>query len=236
MRLHKIKTLFKLGIEDLTKNMNVFIYIILPVAFAFLYSNMGEAAPKEYLFSVCILLNLAMVPVALMGTIIAEEKEKNTLRTLMLNDVKASEILTAKALICMLFVIVDNILIYFILGLPMSSFILYQLVSLFVGLAIILFGAFVGLFAKNQMSAGLLSMPFMVVLMAPMFIGMIGNKAAENISALLPTDAMMTIFKNIGDSTMNLSSVGIPFIVITAWLLLSVIMFNIAYKKVGVDN
>ena len=73
MRFYKVKALFKLGMEDLLKNLNVFIYVILPIAFAFLYANMGSA-PKEYLFSVCTLLTLSMVPVALMGTIIAEEK------------------------------------------------------------------------------------------------------------------------------------------------------------------
>lgn len=235
MRLYKVKALFKLGMEDLLKNLNVFIYVILPIAFAFLYANMGNTA-KEYLFSICTLLTLSMVPVALMGTIIAEEKEKNTLRTLMLNDVKASEILFAKAMICMLFVVIDNLLIYFILELPMDHFILYQLVSFVTGLAVILFGAFVGLLAKNQMSAGLLSMPFMIIFMAPMFIMMFKDKLAETISSLLPTDAMMELFLCITKNTLTISKIGIPCMIIGVWLVLSIILFQFAYKKVGVDN
>lgn len=235
MRFYKIKALFKLGVEDLTKNPNVFIYIIMPLAFALLYSNM-DTLPQDFTFSLCMLLNLSMVPVALMGTIIAEEKEKNTLRTLMLNNVKSSEILFAKALICMMFVLLNNILMYLIIGFSMDKFILYQLIGLFVSIAIILFGAFVGLIAKNQMSAGLLSMPFMVILMAPMFIGMVKNKTAENISSILPTDAMMTLFDNISKNTMGISKMSMPLIVILSWLIVSIILFNIAYKKVGVDN
>ena len=171
-----------------------------------------------------------------MGTVIAEEKEKNTLRTLMLNDVKGSEILFAKAIICMLFVLVNDILMYFIFGLPMSSFLVYQGITLLVGLAVIFFGAFVGLLAKNQMSAGLLSLPFMVLFMAPMFVAMFGNDLATKISSLLPTDAMMTILTKVSENSVSLSSVGIPLIVIIAWFVLSIIFFNIAYKKVGVDN
>ncbi len=235
MRIHKIKALFKLGIEDLFKNMNVFIYIVMPVGFALLYSNM-EMLGKEYVFSLCTLLMLAMVPVALMGTIIAEEKEKNTLRTLMLNDVTATEILFAKALICMLFVVVDNLLMFFIVGLSMESFILYQLVGLFVGIAVILFGAVVGLLAKNQMSAGLLSLPFMFILMAPLFTGMVQSDIFSKISSFLPTDAMMEIFESISKNTMNISNTGISFLIIFAWLVGSIILFNIVYKKVGVDN
>lgn len=235
MRIHKIKALFKLGIEDLCKNMNVFIYIIMPIGFALLYSNM-DLLGKEYIFSLCVLLMLAMVPVALMGTIIAEEKEKNTLRTLMLNDVKATEILFAKALICMLFVVIDNLLMFFIIGLSMEHFLLYQLVCLFVGIAVILFGAVVGLLAKNQMSAGLLSLPFMFLLMAPLFTGMVQSDIFSKISSFLPTDAMMEILDHIAKGTMTISNVGTSFLIILVWLAGSIILFNIVYKKVGVDN
>ena len=123
---------------------------------------------KGYVFTLCVLLTLAMVPVALMGTIIAEEKEKNTLRTLMLNDVKPTEFLVSKVLLCMLFVMVDNVLIYFIIGLPIKTFIIYQLITLFTSVSLIFFGALIGLLSKNQMSAGLLSTPFMLVFMAPL--------------------------------------------------------------------
>ena len=235
MRFYKVKALFKLGIEDLFKNMNVFIYVLMPLGFALLYSNIGGGS-SESLFALCVLLNIAMVPVALMGTVIKKKKEKNTLRTLMLNDVKGSEILFAKAIICMLFVLVNDILMYFIFGLPMSSFLVYQGITLLVGLAVIFFGAFVGLLAKSQMSAGLLSLAFMVLFMAPMFVAMFGNDLATKISSLLPTDAMMTILTKVSENSVSLSSVGMPFIVIIAWFVLSIIFFNIAYKKVGVDN
>lgn len=240
MRLYKLKALLKLGLEDLTKNMSVFVYVLIPLAFALLYSNMfdiaSDAKYQGYLYSTCVLMNISMIPVTLMGTIIAEEKEKNTLRTLMLNDVKAIEIMIAKALICILFVVIDNIIMYFIVGLAMDKFVLYQLVGLLVGLAVILFGGFVGVFAKNQMSASLLSIPFMIIFLAPMFIQILQNEVALKISALLPTDAMMTLFNSITNSTMNWSDVGMPLVVIAAWMILSIVMFHIAFKKMGVDN
>ncbi len=234
MNFYRIKALFKLGIEDLLKNMNVFLYVVLPIFFAFLYSKMES--PKESIFSLCVIMTLAMVPIALMATIIAEEKEKNTLRTLMLKDIKALEILIAKVMICILFVFLDNILIYFIIGVPMTHFIVYQLVCLFVGLAVILFGTVVGLVSKNQMSAGLLSVPAMLLVMAPLFIGILKNDVANKISSLIPTDAMMTIIKNISENTANFTSIGMPFFVILVWLIISVVVFVIMYKKVGIDN
>ncbi len=234
MKFYRIKALFKLGVEDLLKNMNVFVYVIMPILFAFLYSKMES--PKESIFALCVIMTLAMVPIALMATIIAEEKEKNTLRTLVLKDIKALEILIAKAMICMLFVLLDNLIIYFIIGVPMTHFIIYQLVCLFVGLAVILFGTVVGLVSKNQMSAGLISVPAMMFVMAPLFIGILKNDIANKISSFIPTDAMMTIIRNVSEDTANFSSVGVPSFVILAWLIISVFVFVIMYKKVGIDN
>ena len=57
MSFHKIKTLFLLGVEDLFKNMNVFVYVLMPILFALLYSNIS-AGNSEYLFSLCILLKI----------------------------------------------------------------------------------------------------------------------------------------------------------------------------------
>jgi len=235
MKFHKIKALLKLGLEDLMKNMNVFIYILMPLGFAFFYSNINGLS-KEYAFALCIILNLAMVPIALMGTIIAEEKEKNTLRTLMLNNVKPMEILFSKAMLCMMFVMINHVLIYFIIGLPKTTFIVYQLVALLTGFAIVFFGAFVGLLAKNQMSAGLLSMPFMLVFMAPLFGMMIENHTIHKIISFIPTDAMTTIFTNVTNHTMNISTVGLPFVVILSWMILSILLFYFTFKKVGIDN
>ncbi|MBQ7942640.1 MAG: ABC transporter permease [Lachnospiraceae bacterium] len=235
MRLYKVSALFKLGMEDLTKNMSVFIYVLLPLVMGLLYSNLDGISP-EYNYSFSVLMNLAVIPVTLMGTIIAEEKEKNTLRTLMLNDVKALEILSAKALICLIFMLLDNILLFFIVGLPMNLFVLYQIPAVFTAIALLFFGAFVGLMAKNQMSAGLLSLPFMVVFLAPLFVQMMGNDLAKKISSAIATDGLMKIYLAIAGNDITFSSIGLPIIVIVAWLVFSVVLFQIAYKKVKVDN
>lgn len=235
MSMYKVKALFKLGIEDLTKNLNVFIYILIPLGFALLYANMGMGDDTNYLIQLCMILNMAMVPVALMSTVIAEEKEKNTLRTLTLNNVKGIEILFAKALICLLFVIINNILMSAIIGVPKEYFLSIQIIGLFVGLAIIFFGAIVGLLAKNQMSAGLLSLPFMLVFMAPIFTSMIGD-VADKIAQIIPTDAMVTLINDVCTNSFSMQNSLIPIIVIAVWLILGVIVFNLVYKKVGVDN
>ena len=79
-------------------------------------------------------------------------------------------------------------------------------------------------------------MPFMFLFMAPFFIEMFHNKIADRISSLLPTDAMMTLFESISGNKLGWSAVGMPVIVIGVWLVISIVMYKLAFKKVGMDN
>ncbi len=234
MRLYKVGALFKLGLEDLTKNLSVFIYVLLPLMMAVLYSAMGYTGMFNFIMSVA--MNLAALPVFLMGTIVAEEKEKNTLRTLILNDVKAMEVLVAKALICLLFVVIDNILIFFICEMDMSCFVLYQLVALLTAIGIVFFGAVVGLLAKNQMSASLYGMPFLIIFLAPAFVQAFESELAQNVCRVLITDAMIRIMEGIATGETGFADMWISYLVMAVWIAGGVVVFKIAYKKVGVDN
>lgn len=117
-----------------------------------------------------------------------------------------------------------------------ESILIYQAIAFACGLAVVLFGAVVGLLAKNQMSAGLLSMPFMVILMAPMFIEIMGNETVKKIARLLPTDAMATMFAGVTQNEYTFDTMGSPALVIAGWFVISAILFALLYKKVGVDN
>jgi len=47
---------------------------------------------------------------------------------------------------------------------------------------------------------------------------------------------MMTMISEISKNTATFSTLKFPILVIISWLIISIIAFNIAYKKVGVDN
>ena len=47
---------------------------------------------------------------------------------------------------------------------------------------------------------------------------------------------MMKIFENLDKNQMQLSNIAFPIGVIIGWIVLSIILFQIVYKKVGVDN
>lgn len=116
--MRKIGVLFKKDFTDFFKNMAVFVSCIIPVIFAVVYkymlADMGVGA--LYLMNMILGLNLAMISVMLTATTIAEEKEKFTLRTLMLSNVSGVEVFTSKMLVTSLIMLISNTLIFLISG------------------------------------------------------------------------------------------------------------------------
>ncbi|WP_051986365.1 ABC transporter permease [Clostridium amazonitimonense] len=84
--------------------------------------------------------------------LIAEEKEKNTMRTLMLSAVSPLEFLAEKAIITLLLSIVINIIIFFMVGINVQYLGKYIVLSTLVVLSMIELGAVIGLAQQNQMS------------------------------------------------------------------------------------
>ena len=61
---------------------------------------------------------------------------------------------------------------------------------------------------------------------------MFKDKLAEAISSLLPTDAMMEIFSCITKNTLTITKVGFPCVVIIAWLVISIILFQFRFNYI----
>lgn len=93
----RIYAIFNKDLKDLSKNMYVSSVLIMPIVLAFLYSNMGEVTIE--LHYLVINMTLASVTAFIQCAVIAEEKEKHTLRGLMLSPASLTEILTGKSLV-----------------------------------------------------------------------------------------------------------------------------------------
>lgn len=161
-RLQKTRILFLKDWKDTLKNGNGMILAVLPLFFTLLYRMLpidGMPMPREFISLIGVLMNLALVPVALLSMMIAEEKEKNTLRTLMLSNVGAVEFLTSKCLVVLVLLSVVNLAVFFLTGMALSALPLFLLVTTLTALCLMFLGAVIGLLCKNQMSTGTLASP-----------------------------------------------------------------------------
>jgi ABC-2 type transporter. len=237
LSMRKINALFKKEIKDLGKNINVSIMYLLPIFFSFVYFRLfsGEDISKAYILTMCLGMSLTLVTGFGIAMLIAEEKEKNTLRTLMLSGVSSLEFLAGKALITILLTEVIDIIIFFLSGVEVKYLGIYILVSSPIILTMIELGAVIGILSPNQMSTGVVGMPILFAFfMLPIFSKI--NHSVEKVASFLPNYHMNTIIEKTfkGQALGSGDIKGIAIILV--WILIGAIVFAYVYKKRGLDK
>ena len=109
--MRKTATLFEKDLKDVVKNPTMLVCCLLPLRFIVFFSKvMGgnvKGAEAQHAFdammlSYALLFTSTMVSSMATITAIAEEKEKHTLRTLMLANVGAEQILLSRGLVALI--------------------------------------------------------------------------------------------------------------------------------------
>lgn len=192
--------------------------------------------PKDYLLMVTTLMAICMMPLSFLATIIAEEKEKHTLRTLMLSGVSAVEFITSKILVTLLLTEAINVINYFVVGFPLIKLPFYLLVTVLGSLPLLMLGAAIGILSKDQMATGALSAPLMLVFLMPSMLQML-NPIVEKIAYFTPVEQMMRIFTlwSNGGSLLSASTLY-SLLIILGWTIIGLVMFIFAYKKKRLDE
>lgn len=241
LRMHTLAVLIKKDFRLMFTNKNMLIMILLPIGFAVLYQtifgDVKEAGMlSNFVLTLCELLNLSAIPLTGLAMMVAEEKEKNTLRVLMLSDVSALEYIFSKIISVLVLMELITIVIFFITATQLSYLPMFLLVTTVTSISMLLFGSVVGLLSKDQMSTSTLSTPLMILfLIPPMFQNM--NEVIDKIASIVPTTRMMAIINDAMNGMSILSQEHLlDFGIILAWILLGVVTFAMMYRKKGFDN
>jgi len=239
--IRRVNALFKKEIKDLGKNMNVLLMCMLPIIFSIIYSKLlgGNASSdglgKVDILIMCLGMNLTLVSSFVIAMLIAEEKEKNTLRTLMLSAVSPLEFLTGKALITILMSVIINAAMFFIIGIDVQYLGKYILLTTLVVFSMVEIGAVIGIIAPNQMATGVIGMPvLMILLMIPIFARL--NGTLTKIAEFLPNYNLNLMLEKIfkGQTIGTESAYGVS--VILVWILIAGLAFAYTYSKRGLDK
>ncbi|MEG0365398.1 MAG: ABC transporter permease [Coprobacillus sp.] len=234
------KALFKKDFKNTFTNKNMFLMVLLPIFFCIVYTKVlgdvftGEGAP--ILLNMCTAMTLSIVPLNILPGMVAEEKEKHTLRSLMMANVSATDFLLSKAAVTMILTLIDAVVIYLLIGLSMSYLAFYLLFMTLASVGLLFFGALIGLIARDQMNAGTLAVPLMLVLMLFPLLSQ-ANELFKTLSVAFPTGSFQTLFFTlIGNGSLLSSDCLIAFGVTILWIIIGVVAFAFVYKKRGLDD
>ncbi|SHO50544.1 ABC transporter permease [Anaerocolumna xylanovorans] len=237
--IKRVRALTIKEFKSFTKNSNVLLMSLLPILFSILYTYIyggkAEDVPKTDIFMLCLNMNLSMVASFVIGMLIAEEKEKNTLRTLLLSGVSSMEFLTGKVTVTLLITVITNIIMFFITGMETQYLGWFLFFSLLVIISMIIIGAIIGMISPSQMSTGVIGLPvIMLFLLIPMLAEY--NDNLKKVAKFTPNYNMNLLLKQTfkGEA---LSSADLPALAtIAVWIVLTAILFAFTYSKIGIDK
>ncbi|PFA91630.1 ABC transporter permease [Bacillus thuringiensis] len=220
-------------INDAGKNSQVILMALLPILLAVFYSNMDSI--KEFFAGFIIVMTITMVGSYVQAIIIAEEKEKHTLRVLMLSPASPIEVILGKSVLTVFFVLASSFISLVILDTFKGNIGMLVIIILIGTLLCVVLGTIVGLLSQNIAQTSILGLPiFIIFIMGPMLKEMVKNEFIIKVVNLLPTNHVMEALQKVIK--------GEGFIVIqehilnnTIWTICLIILCIMVYKKKQLD-
>lgn len=174
---------------------------------------------------------VGMAPLTAMSAIIAEEKEKNTLRVLHMCNVNAVEYLIGNAIYIVFICMMGSSVIAFAGGYTGNELLTFMLI-MFVGHIIsMLAGAAIGVFSKNQMMATSLTVPVMMIFSFLPMLSMF-NEPIKKIAKFFYSEQLYLLINDLNAIEIRMETIAI--LGINICLILS--CFIVAYQKVFIKQ
>ncbi|GAA0453595.1 hypothetical protein [Alkalibacillus silvisoli] len=230
MNIKRILAIFEKDIKDFFKNTSLVIMPVVPILLALFYSVLFDDFIP--LFTVFIIIGMVFAGVTSYCIMImmAEEKEKNTLRTLMMSPASFLDIIVGKSLVA----IVMTLLTLMISVVLLDVYDVFNLQVIIGSVLLLLFFIFlgigIGLFAKSIAATSFYIMPIIFIFgFSPMFdvFGLAEGHLVNVIFDALPVSLLMQASDE---------GTWMPLIFITIWVVVAYLFAFYSYQKNKSDD
>ncbi|MCM1122354.1 MAG: ABC transporter permease [Eubacterium sp.] len=225
--------IYKKQMKDTGKNLALLIQFIMFPVMAVIMENaiQIEDMPEHFFVGMFAVMHIGMAPLNVMAAVIAEEKEKNTLRVLLFGGVKPGEYLIGTGgyvfSACMVGTIVFAVLGGY-RGMEFAAFLLIMAAGIIVSM---LLGAVIGIQSKSQIAAATIMTPVMMVFAFLPMIAMFNDTVAKIADFAYSQQIQLLLNGLASQAQPQLKSMA----VIAASMLLAAVMFVCAYRRSGLD-
>jgi len=229
----RVNAIFQKDFKDFSRNMAVSIVIFLPIILAAIYGRMGLDSIQAHFININ--MTFAMVGTYVQCCLIAEEKEKNTLRGLMLSPASTLEILGGKSLLSFVLTIVIAFFCAYLSEYKPANISIVALAIIVSAIFYIGMGTLLGLIAKSVMESSVIVLPVIGIFTVGSFVTVWADKypilkVAEYMPNMQLIDLATRIEEGAGFVDV-LSNLGI----ISIWAVVVFVLAAVVYKKRMVD-
>ena len=230
--MKNITAVFLKQIKETFRNKTILIqFLMFPVMVIIMENAIKlENMPEHFFVKLFAVMFVGMAPLTCMSAIISEEKEKNTLRALMMSNVKPFEYLLGVGAYVFIMCIIGAV-VFAVCGGYEGKDLLAFMVIMGAGILLsALTGAVIGVFSKNQMSATSLTIPVMMIFSFLPMLSMF-NENIEKVARITYSQQMSILINGIGNSAIKPESI----IIIAVNFAVASILFTLAFRKKGLE-
>ena len=229
----RVNAIFQKDFKDFSRNTAVSIVIFLPLILAAVYGRMGVDSIQVHFM--IINMTFAMVGTYVQCCLIAEEKEKNTLRGLMLSPAGTLEILGGKSLLSFILTIVIAFFCAFLSEYHPANM---TIVAMAIAISAIFFiglGTLLGLIAKSVMESSVIVLPVIVIFTMGSYVTVWADKyPILQIVEYLPNIQLVDLATKV-EAGAGFGDVLSNLIIIVIWTVVVYLFTAVLYKKRMVD-
>jgi len=228
--MRSVQAIFVKQAKDMIKNFSVLVlFIIFPlVAFGMTHfvAQGNDDIPDTMFTTMMASVFVGMALIQSACTVIAEDREKKSLRFLVIAGVKPLAYLLGIGGVIFIASVISSLAFGYIGGFSQNEFIAFMLVMMSGAIASIILGATIGIYAKNQQAATGLSMPIAMVLgFAPLIAQF--NERVESFVGFFYTQQINVA---VNDFSAGLAQ---PLTIIWVNIAVLAVLFVIAYARKG---
>ncbi|GIP59037.1 ABC transporter permease subunit [Paenibacillus woosongensis] len=228
--LKRAGAIFVKDYKEFSRNYAISIMLIFPILFAFLFRNAGPLLPG----AIGLVLNLSFVILTsfAQACLIAEEKERNTLRSLMMTPATIMDVLIGKSTLVFAMSAVVLAIATYILGYEPASIWAFVAAT---ALSIILYtaaGTICGLFSKTLFDASLSIIPLSIVFTGAPYGGMLLADDFPILKVLEYTPSIQLVhLLDIPHTGFAAGQLFKPLLIILAWTIVLSIVSVVMYQR-----
>ena len=226
--MRHVNAIFKKQMKETVKNAPVLIQFIMFPAMTLIMKHAVhiEGMPQNYFVTLFAGMFMGMAPLTSISAIIAEEKEKNTLRVLRMSNVKPWEYLLGVGSYVLLCCFLGAAVITFSGTYHAHERAVFLLIMIVGILSSLLFGAAVGTLSKNQITATSLTIPLMMIFSFLPMLSMF-NSQIEKIGKFIYTVQLQNMILNLQSLELKPSVI----VILAGNMLVAACLFVFAYRK-----
>lgn len=227
-----IIAIFKKQIKDTLKNKAVLIqFMMFPILTLIMnHAIKIDGMPENFFVNLFAVMYIGMAPLSSIAAIITEEKERNTLRVLLMSNVRPYEYLLGIGSYIWFACVVGAFIICVSGNYRLQEKLIFMVIMM-VGIVVsLLLGALIGIWSKTQMMATSITVPVMMVFSFMPMLSMF-NTTIAGISKVIYSEQISIILHQIHHLQLQIENIFI----IVANVFLFAVLFAAVYKKKGFE-